>query len=60
MSSQASHSLTVQEGSPHPLGSTFTGEGVNFAVFSAHATRVDVCIFDEAGVDEIGCVTLPE
>ncbi|MGJ7557663.1 glycogen debranching protein GlgX [Variovorax sp. RB3P1] len=52
--------LTVLEGTSHPLGSTFTGDGVNFAVFSAHATRVQVCIFDEAGTTQIGCVTLPE
>ena len=52
--------LTVLEGTSHPLGSTFTGDGVNFAVFSAHATKVQVCIFDEAGTTQIGCVTLPE
>ncbi|MDH6590436.1 isoamylase [Variovorax sp. TBS-050B] len=52
--------LTVLEGSPHPLGATFTGDGVNFAVFSAHATRVEVCIFDDAGTTQTGCVTLPE
>ena len=52
--------LTVLEGTSHPLGSTFMGDGVNFAVFSAHATRVQVCIFDEAGTTQIGCVTLPE
>jgi isoamylase len=56
----ATHSLTVREGTPHPLGSTFTGDGVNFAVFSAHATQVQVCIFDDAGTTQTGCVTLPE
>jgi isoamylase len=55
-----SPTLSVSEGSPHPLGASFTGSGVNFAVFSAHATRVDVCIFDEPGTTQIGCVTLPE
>ncbi|HZF83725.1 MAG TPA: hypothetical protein VE084_09500, partial [Burkholderiaceae bacterium] len=35
--------MQVEEGQPHPLGATYTGEGVNFAVFSAHATRVEVC-----------------
>jgi isoamylase len=53
-------SLTVLEGSSHPLGASFTGDGVNFAVFSAHATKVQVCIFDEAGTTQVGCVTLPE
>ncbi|MDQ7975573.1 MAG: glycogen debranching protein GlgX, partial [Rhodocyclaceae bacterium] len=52
--------MQVEEGQPHPLGATYTGEGVNFAVFSAHATRVEVCIYDEAGENEIGRVTLPE
>jgi isoamylase len=52
--------LSVLEGTSHPLGSTFTGDGVNFAVFSAHATQVQVCLFDEAGTTQIGCVTLPE
>ncbi|MEZ2294857.1 glycogen debranching protein GlgX [Variovorax sp. RCC_210] len=56
----AAQPLTVLEGTSHPLGSTFTGDGVNFAVFSAHATQVQVCIFDEAGTTQIGCVTLPE
>ncbi|SFM62291.1 glycogen debranching protein GlgX [Variovorax sp. OV329] len=50
----------IREGSPQPLGATFTGDGVNFAVFSAHATRVDVCIFDDAGATQLACFTLPE
>lgn len=52
--------MQVEEGLPFPLGATYTGHGVNFAVFSAHATRVEVCIYDEAGQAEIGRVTLPE
>src|SRR5437879_97417 len=36
----------IQEGSPYPLGATWTGVGVNFALFSAHATRVELCLFD--------------
>ncbi|WP_295983300.1 glycogen debranching protein GlgX [uncultured Variovorax sp.] len=58
--SSAQQTFTVLEGTPYPLGSYFTGDGVNFAVFSAHATQVQVCIFDEAGTTQIGCVTLPE
>ena len=42
----------ISEGLPHPLGATPDGDGVNFAVFSAHATRVEVCIFDETGERE--------
>jgi isoamylase len=39
--------VRVWPGSPHPLGSTWDGEGVNFAVFSEHATSVDLCLFDD-------------
>jgi isoamylase len=33
-------------GHPYPLGATWMGNGVNFALFSAHATSVDLCLFD--------------
>ena len=33
-------------GSPHPLGANWDGSGVNFALFSEHAERVDLCLFD--------------
>ncbi len=36
----------VWPGSPHPLGATWDGEGVNFAIYSEHATSVELCIFD--------------
>ena len=49
----------VQAGQAYPLGATFDGDGVNFAVFSEHATRVTLCLFDEAG-RETQMVTLPE
>jgi len=35
-------------GSPHPLGATWDGAGVNFALFSEHATAVELCLFDRA------------
>lgn len=38
--------------SPYPLGSTYDGKGVNFALFSAHATKVELCIFNESGAEE--------
>ncbi|CAN5755700.1 glycogen debranching protein GlgX [soil metagenome] len=50
----------LREGSSHPRGSTCVDGGVNFAIFSAHATKVEVCIYDDAGTTEIGRVTLPE
>ncbi len=50
----------LAEGKPYPLGATWTGLGVNFALFSAHASKVELCIFDERGQQEIGRVELPE
>jgi len=50
----------LEEGASHPRGATPSEHGVNFALFSAHATRVEVCIYDEAGEHEIGRVVLPE
>ncbi len=50
----------VREGSPFPLGATWTGLGVNFALFSAHATKVELCLFDDQGEREIERIELPE
>jgi glycogen operon protein len=36
----------VWHGSPYPLGATWTGEGVNFAIFSQYATGVELCFYD--------------
>src|SRR5690606_4081969 len=41
--------MKTQQGNPHPLGATWDGKGVNFALFSAHAEAVELCLFDEAG-----------
>ena len=49
----------MKEGSPDILGATFTGDGVNFAVRSRAATRVDVCLFDATGERETARLTLP-
>jgi isoamylase len=38
--------MRVWPGSPHPLGATWEGEGVNFALFSQHAEAVELCLFD--------------
>ena len=35
----------AQPGNPYPLGSHYDGKGVNFALFSANATRVELCLF---------------
>ena len=43
----------AKEGNPYPLGSYFDGKGVNFALFSAHATKVELCLFDKDGAEEL-------
>ena len=51
-------SLRVWPGAPYPLGATWDGLGVNFAIFSEHATRVELCLFD--GPDaEVESLTIP-
>nr|WP_128563881.1 glycogen debranching protein GlgX [Methylobacterium crusticola] len=50
----------VIEGQPFPLGATWDGRGVNFALFSANATKVELCLFDDAGETEIERIELPE
>ena len=53
--------MRVWPGQPYPLGATWTGLGVNFAIFSAHATRVELCLFDSADAPlPSSCVPLPE
>jgi glycogen operon protein len=50
----------LREGLPFPLGATWTGLGVNFALFSANASKVELCLFDEQGQKEIERIELPE
>src|SRR5215469_16186849 len=50
----------VTEGKPFPLGATWDGLGVNFALFSAHATKVELCLFDDRGEHELERIELPE
>ena len=38
--------MRVWPGRPYPLGATFDGQGVNFALFSENATKVELCLFD--------------
>jgi glycogen operon protein len=44
----------------YPLGATWDGEGVNFALFSEHAEKVELCLFDSRGRREVQRVELPE
>ena len=39
----------VWPGAPAPLGASWDGEGTNFAVFSEHASRVELCLFEQPG-----------
>ena len=41
------------DGKAYPLGSTYDGNGVNFAIFSAHAEKIELCLFDANGVKEL-------
>lgn len=50
----------IREGMPFPLGATWDGLGVNFALFSANATKVELCLFDSTGEQELERIELPE
>ena len=52
--------VRIEEGRPFPQGATWNGLGVNFAIFSANATKVELCLFDDSGETEVGRVALPE
>ena len=50
----------VWPGQSYPLGAVWDGKGVNFALFSAHAEKVELCLFDSSGQREIERLPLPE
>lgn len=52
-------SVKIYPGHPYPLGATYTGEGVNFALFSGNATGVELCLFDENNI-QTHCIKLQE
>jgi isoamylase len=52
--------MAVWPGRPYPLGATWDGEGVNFALFSQHAEQVMLCLFDARGRHEIEQIPLRE
>jgi glycogen operon protein len=49
----------MQQGLPHPLGATWTKRGVNVALFSSNATRVEICLFDPDNGAELMRCDLP-
>lgn len=49
----------VEPGLPEPLGATSAERGVNFALFSANAEKIELCLFDKEGVRELARLPLP-
>ncbi|MEO7055371.1 MAG: glycogen debranching enzyme GlgX, partial [Caldimonas sp.] len=60
MSSSALPISAVWLGTPYPRGATWDGQGVNFAVFSESAERVELCIFDREGKNELQRIEVRE
>ncbi len=54
------HRTEVWPGRPYPLGATWDGKGVNFALFSENAEAVELCLFDITGHHEVARIRLPE
>lgn len=53
--------MQIAPGKPYPLGATWDGLGVNFAIFSEHATKVELCLFDsQESTRENQRIVLPE
>jgi isoamylase len=53
--------MKVWPGKPYPLGATWDGKGVNFGIFSEHATKVELCLFDSIEDSRPAqCIKLPE
>ena len=52
--------FAIEAGTSFPLGASWNGLGTNFALFSANATKVELCLFDDRGRREIARVPLPE
>ncbi|MBA6294601.1 glycogen debranching protein GlgX [Colwellia sp. MB02u-9] len=50
----------MEPGSVYPIGATVTETGVNFAIFSAHAEKIELCVFDEYGSKELKRFVLPQ
>jgi isoamylase len=50
----------IWPGGPAPLGATWDGRGVNFALFSVNAEKVELCLFNDTGEREIARVLLPQ
>jgi isoamylase len=51
---------SVSAGRPWPMGASFTGDGVNFAIFSAHAEKIELCLFTPDGRKEMARLPILE
>lgn len=53
--------LIICKGKPYPLGATWDGEGVNFAIFSENAEKIELCLFDSVrSLKETVRIEMPE
>ncbi|MGH8013040.1 MAG: glycogen debranching protein GlgX [Candidatus Binataceae bacterium] len=52
--------MKTRPGSPYPLGATWDGSGVNFALFSENGTGVELCLFDGDGNQQSECISVSE
>ena len=59
MGGEAGDLKSINKGAPRPLGATWTKNGVNFALLSSNATRVEVCLYDAASGAELARYDLP-
>ncbi len=48
----------TEAGSSFPLGADWDGDGVNFAIYSRHASKIELCLFDDSGKKEISRLPL--
>ena len=60
MSARKTAKMPVWLGQPYPLGATVKADGVNFALFSEYATKVELCLFDEPDGPEVARIPLRE
>ncbi len=60
MSATSKHKSVVWPGKPYPLGATWDGEGINFALFSENAEKVELCLFDPSGKRELARIDIWE
>jgi glycogen operon protein len=59
LSGSTASAPSLSAGRAWPMGATVDADGVNFAVFSANASQVDLCLFDEFGQTELARLPLP-